>query len=62
MEGIWKEVKSYTLTIPDMTWTEIMLNYTITELSIKSDRLPAISGIAKRFGEGRGWTYLGGLW
>lgn len=43
-------------------WIDIVQDYTLTELSRESDRLPALAGIAERFAKVQGWkTYLAGL-
>ena len=62
MEDEWRTVKSRSAAIPKRDWLDIVCEYFKTHLSIRSDRLPAIAGIAKHFGEARGWTYLAGLW
>ncbi|EON95747.1 putative het domain protein [Phaeoacremonium minimum UCRPA7] len=61
-EGAWKMVKREAPSLSDMTWSGICAEYTKTELSIDADKLPALSGVARRFGEAHGWTYLAGVW
>lgn len=41
-------------------WTRIVTAYSARKLTVESDRLPAISGLARHFSLGR--TYLAGLW
>lgn len=46
----------------NQSWVDVVVPYSRTSLSIESDRLPALSGIARRFGSFHGWTYLAGIW
>ncbi|KAK6063204.1 hypothetical protein SCUP515_12609 [Seiridium cupressi] len=62
LEALWKQIKSQRRNFAEWEWTDIITQYTATNLSKASDRLPAISGIAKRYGESHGWTYMAGLW
>lgn len=48
--------------VSQMEWHSIIEQYTSLDLSFHKDRLPAISGVAKRIGGARGWHYLAGLW
>ncbi|KAI0023924.1 heterokaryon incompatibility protein-domain-containing protein [Xylariomycetidae sp. FL0641] len=48
--------------LTDRPWGQIVEEYSRTVLTKDSDRLPALSGIARRFGETHGWTYVAGLW
>ena len=50
------QIRSYQL------WQDIVTIYTRLQLSRESDRLPAISGVAMRFGGRNGSQYLAGLW
>ncbi|KXJ93543.1 heterokaryon incompatibility protein-domain-containing protein [Microdochium bolleyi] len=43
-------------------WTEIIKQFSRTELTFASDRLPALSGIAKRQQRVTGDEYLAGMW
>lgn len=43
-------------------WKDIVATYTKLQLTFGGDRLPALSGVAKRYGEHHGLTYLAGLW
>ncbi|KAI1213948.1 heterokaryon incompatibility protein-domain-containing protein [Annulohypoxylon truncatum] len=43
-------------------WRAIVTKYTSCQLTKESDKLMAISGVAKTFGEFNGDTYLAGLW
>lgn len=61
-ESLWGVVKQQAPTLSDMRWHSICCEYKKTELSIASDKLPALSGVARRFGEARRWTYLAGSW
>jgi hypothetical protein len=43
-------------------WTEIILQYSMMNLTLASDKLPALSGIARRQYEVTGDDYLAGMW
>jgi hypothetical protein len=43
-------------------WHEVIKHYTSLNLSFESDRLPAISGIAKRAAKSMNCDYLAGVW
>lgn len=44
-------------------WHDIVTGYTSKHLTYEKDRLPALSGLARRFGQMKpGVAYLGGLW
>jgi Heterokaryon incompatibility protein (HET) len=43
-------------------WFELVTLYSRLKLTNESDRLPALSGLAKRFGDLARGAYLGGLW
>lgn len=43
-------------------WGNIVAAFTKLNLTFGSDRLPALSGVAKRYGQYHGLTYLAGLW
>lgn len=43
-------------------WEDIAMQYNQTQLSFEKDRIPAFAGVAKRYGEEHGKTYLAGLW
>lgn len=45
-----------------LQWYNVVTEYTIRHLTYQSDKLPAISGIAKAFQRRTGYTYLAGLW
>lgn len=47
---------------PMYIWYNIVAEYSTRDLTIPSDRLPAISGIAEKIRESSGYTYLYGLW
>ncbi|OQU97804.1 hypothetical protein CLAIMM_03689 [Cladophialophora immunda] len=44
------------------TWHRIVAQYSLRTLTVASDKLPAISGIAKKVQTATGSAYLGGLW
>lgn len=44
------------------SWENIVRQYKETELTFTKDRLPALAGIAKRYGKQHGKTYLAGIW
>jgi hypothetical protein len=46
----------------DSQWNGIVATFTRLDLTFSCDRLPALSGIARRFGEHHGYVYLAGLW
>lgn len=54
--------RSQHLTSNSAGWKELVYDYTGRELTKEEDRLPALAGIARRFGEAHGWTYAAGLW
>ena len=43
-------------------WLKLTKDYTQLALSKPDDIFPAISGIAKSFGEATGWNYYAGMW
>ncbi|KAI0434409.1 heterokaryon incompatibility protein-domain-containing protein [Xylaria sp. FL1042] len=43
-------------------WDSIVPTFALMSLTFPSDRLPALSGIARRYGEHHGYKYLAGLW
>lgn len=45
-----------------LQWYNVVCEYTIRHLTYQSDKLPAITGIAKAFQRRTGYTYLAGLW
>ncbi|ROV90684.1 hypothetical protein VSDG_08286 [Cytospora chrysosperma] len=47
---------------PQGCWRTIVTTYSSCDLTKESDRLIAISGVAKKFGEVIGGRYLAGLW
>lgn len=44
------------------SWEDIVRQYNKTELTFTKDRLPALAGIASRYGKQHGKTYLAGVW
>lgn len=44
------------------SWYKLVNEYTQRELGVKSDRLPAIGGIAAEISRATGFKYLAGLW
>lgn len=60
----WKQKRRERLrTIGGQSWDSITEQYNGTQLTLEKDRLPALAGVARRYGELRGgWTYLAGLW
>lgn len=59
----WSEQrKKAPRTRSDDTWGAVTRLYNGTELSFEKDRLPALAGVARRYGETHGKTYLAGLW
>ena len=61
-ESAWRVYRSLASDTTATDWHKIVTEYSGTELTVQSDRLPALSGIARRFGETSGLTYLAGLW
>lgn len=50
-------------TVGDSSWEDIANAYDKKALTLKKDKLPALGGVARRYGELKGdWTYLAGLW
>jgi hypothetical protein len=45
-----------------LSWDEIVTTYSQMDLSFEKDRLPALSGVARRYGEINERTYIAGLW
>ncbi|KAH6622270.1 heterokaryon incompatibility protein-domain-containing protein [Boeremia exigua] len=45
-----------------LRWYTIVEEYSLRNLTYQSDKLPALSGIAKMFEKRTGYTYLAGLW
>ncbi|KAH7068151.1 heterokaryon incompatibility protein-domain-containing protein [Paraphoma chrysanthemicola] len=45
-----------------LRWYNIVEEYTTRNLTYQSDKLPALSGIAKRFQDLTGYEYLAGIW
>jgi hypothetical protein len=43
-------------------WSKIVEEYSCRNLKHASDKLPALSGLASKFGEATGFTYIAGLW
>lgn len=60
----------YGLTLPHILdpeqslkkWYRLVMDYTTRQLTNASDRLPAISGIARIIAERFGWEYVAGMW
>jgi hypothetical protein len=48
--------------LENQPWWHITSQYDGTELTYEDDRLPALAGVAKRFAEIHGKTYLAGHW
>jgi hypothetical protein len=44
------------------SWTKIVEEYSGRSLRIPEDKLPAISGLATKFGSATGFVYIAGLW
>jgi hypothetical protein len=47
---------------PPSDWHAIVAEYTRCRLTLPSDKLPALSGLASVFKRNTGYTYLAGLW
>lgn len=45
-----------------LEWEHIVDEYEYMELTFEKDRLPALAGVARRYGEWSGKTYVAGLW
>ncbi|KAL1854064.1 hypothetical protein Daus18300_011562 [Diaporthe australafricana] len=45
-----------------ISWESIVAEYTEREIRHEKDRLPALAGLAARFGQVSGYTYLAGMW
>jgi len=44
------------------SWSQIIEEYSTRELKFSEDRLPALSGLANKFGAETGYTYIAGGW
>jgi hypothetical protein len=44
------------------TWSQVIEEYSTRKLTIQEDMLPALSGLARAFGNVTGFKYVGGLW
>ena len=44
------------------SWSQIIEEYSARELKFPEDRLPALSGLANKFGAETGYTYIAGGW
>lgn len=59
----WKTLREKTpRTIQNESWEDIATEYLKTDLTFDKDRVPALAGIARRYGESHGLTYLAGIW
>lgn len=45
-----------------LTWAFLVEEYTRREITYEKDRLPALAGLASRYRQATGHTYLAGLW
>lgn len=43
-------------------WHSIVATFSMLDLTFGGDRLPSLSGVAKRYGNHHGLTYLAGMW
>lgn len=43
-------------------WSQIIEEYSVRNLTVLEDKLPALSGLACKFGVVTGFTYIAGLW
>jgi len=59
--GTWRSLKDDHVEITAM-WHMLTRSYSKLVLSKPDDIFPAISGIAKSFGEATGWNYFAGMW
>ena len=57
----WSSAKDDHVKLTDM-WLKLTKDYAQLALSKPDDIFPAISGIAKSFGEATGWNYYAGMW
>jgi hypothetical protein len=44
------------------SWSHVIEEYSARDLTILEDKLPALSGLASKFGSLTGFTYIAGLW
>ncbi|KAI1633664.1 hypothetical protein F4809DRAFT_622393 [Biscogniauxia mediterranea] len=61
-EDAWSVYKSQVTGLAEMEWEDIVEEYCFKALTVDTDRLPALGGIARRIGESRKWTYVAGQW
>lgn len=45
-----------------LSWAFLVEEYTQREITYEKDRLPALAGLASRYRQATGYTYLAGLW
>lgn len=45
-----------------ISWTSVVYEYTRRQVTHEEDRLPALAGLAARYAQATGHTYLAGLW
>jgi hypothetical protein len=57
-----KSLRSSTAKNLDLGWRTILMEYSRLSLSFQSDRLPALSGLAKQWQTAKKCDYLAGLW
>jgi hypothetical protein len=43
-------------------WLIVIRDYTYRSLTVASDKLPALSGLAQSFAQKTGYTYMAGMW
>lgn len=62
-EEEWVDKRAKTArALRNQKWEDIAAQYNQTQLSFEKDRLPALAGVAKRYGEEHMKTYLAGSW
>ncbi|ORY18240.1 heterokaryon incompatibility protein-domain-containing protein [Clohesyomyces aquaticus] len=62
-QGIRRYFTSHSLPKYDkVDWTEIVSDYSRKEMTFAKDKLPALSALAKTYGDRHGDAYLAGLW
>jgi hypothetical protein len=58
----WNTTPQNSISTLEILWIQISLDYSLRAITYAHDRLPALSGLARRFQDITGDVYLAGLW
>lgn len=62
-EEDWREYRTSTpRVLENLDWSGLIDDYVETEFTFETDRLQALSGVARRYAAAHGKTYLAGMW